>query len=53
MMSKPERVRIKVAKSGPSLLLVLTKPLRRMGIGAGELVEVTFDEESTTIRRAS
>ena len=52
-MTKEEQERIiaTVAHSGRSLMLTLTRQLKKLGVSAGDSVSVTWDSEGITIRR--
>ena len=52
MSEDDQHVITKVAHSGRSPLLTLTKQLRSLGVAAGDKVSVTWDADQVTIRRA-
>lgn len=51
MSEDDQHVITKVAHSGRSLLLTLTKQLRSLGVAAGDKVAVAWDADQITIRR--
>jgi hypothetical protein len=51
MTKEEQRIIATVAHSGTSLLLTLTKQLRKLGVKPGDSVSVTWDAETITIRR--